>query len=195
MPLSKERMCRVMIRLHCPIDDPADLLTLSAGTPVLLSGTVITARDAAHERLVQLIARREVLPVDMTNQVVYYVGPAPAPPGHVIGSAGPTTASRMDKWTPTLLSLGLKGMIGKGYRSEDVRSALIQYHAIYFGAIGGIGALLSQCITVQRLVAFPELGPEAIYELTIHDFPVVVLIDTVGRNYYDDGQKAHRCRS
>ena len=182
-----------MTRLHCPIEDPAKLLALPAGTPVLLSGTVITARDAAHERLVHMIARHEVLPVDLTNQVIYYVGPAPAPPGHVMGSAGPTTASRMDKWTPTLLSLGLKGMIGKGYRNEEVRNALIQYHAVYFGAIGGIGALLSQCITAQRLVAFPELGPEAMYELTIQDFPVVVLIDSAGCNYYDDGQKAFRC--
>jgi len=180
------------VALTCPLENPEVLRTLSAGTPVRLSGTVITARDAAHERLVHLIEARAPLPVDLTNQVVYYVGPAPAPPGHVIGAAGPTTASRMDAYTPLLLAHGLKGMIGKGYRSQMVKDACKTYQALYFGAIGGIGAWLSRCIVAQRIVAFPELGPEAIYELTIRDFPAIVLLDINGHDYYEEGQKFFR---
>lgn len=172
------------LRITCPLTDPAVLATLTAGTPVLLSGSILTARDAAHARLHALIEAREALPVDFTNQVLYYVGPAPAAPGQVIGAAGPTTASRMDSYTPELLKRGLKGTIGKGYRSDAVKASLMKHQAVYFGAIGGLGALLSRTILSQKVVAFKDLGPEAIYRFDIQDFPAIVLIDTQGHDFY-----------
>lgn len=180
------------IRLTCPITDPAGLAQLAAGTPVLISGTLITGRDAAHQRLHALIEAKRPLPVDLTNQVLYYVGPAPAAPGHVVGAAGPTTASRMDPYTPELLARGLKGTIGKGYRNQTVKDAIVQHQAVYFGAIGGLGALLSRTIVGQRLLAFPDLGPEAIYEFAVKDFPAIVLIDAHGNDFYHDNQMRYR---
>ncbi len=180
------------IHLNCPIDNPAQLQGLHAGTPVLLSGTVLTGRDAAHQRLHELIVAGKPLPVDLTNQILYYVGPGPAAPGQIVGAAGPTTASRMDPYTPELLALGLKGTIGKGYRSPAVKQALVEHQAIYFGAIGGLGALLSRTIVGQRILAFPELGPEAIYEFHVKDFPAIVLIDSAGRDFYQEGQSRFR---
>ncbi|NMP24102.1 FumA C-terminus/TtdB family hydratase beta subunit [Sulfobacillus harzensis] len=180
------------IHLTCPIDDPSRLTELSAGTPVLLSGTVLTGRDAAHQRLHDLIAAREPLPIDLTNHILYYVRPGPAAPGQVVGAAGPTTSSRMDPYTPELLEFGLKGTIGKGYRSQAVKEAFVQHQAVYFGAIGGLGALLSRTIVGQRILAFPELGPEAMYEFAVKDFPAIVLMDCAGRDFYQEGQSTFR---
>lgn len=179
-------------RLMCPITDIETLEALRAGTPVLLSGRIITGRDAAHARLHQMIQKGEPLPIDVSNQVLYYVGPAPAGPGQVVGSAGPTTASRMDLYTPELLARGLKATIGKGYRQDAVKTAMKEHGAVYFGAIGGIGALLSRCIRSQKVLAFEDLGPEAMYEFAIEDFPVLVLIDSKGRDFYLENQAAYR---
>lgn len=180
------------VPVQCPIENPDVLMTLTAGTRVSLSGTLLTARDAAHERLYQLHEQGLPLPVTLENQVIYYVGPGPARPGAVVGSSGPTTASRMDRYTPLLLSLGVKATIGKGYRSDAVKAALVYSHAVYFGAVGGLGALLSRSIIGQRVVAFEELGPEAIRELTVKDFPAIVLIDAEGRDFYQLAQQAYR---
>lgn len=172
------------IRLRAPLSD--DLVTmLASGDQVLIDGVVYTARDAAHQRLVALLREAQPLPVDLQGQILYYVGPSPARPGRVIGAAGPTTASRMDVYTPTLLQLGLKAMIGKGKRSAEVIAALKQYKAVYLGATGGAGALLSRCILRAEVVAFPDLGPEAIYRLEVKDFPAVVINDCQGRDWYD----------
>ncbi len=179
-------------RLTCPIQDLDFLQSLTAGTPVMLSGRLITGRDAAHARLHQMIQDGQPLPVDLSNQVLYYVGPAPARPGQVVGSAGPTTASRMDAYTPELLALGLKATIGKGYRNDTVKAAMKTHRAVYFGAIGGLGALLSRCIRSKKVLAFGDLGPEAIYEFKIEDFPVIVLVDTQGRDFYLENQGLYR---
>lgn len=180
------------IRMTCPNPDPTVLKSLAAGTPVSLWGTLVTARDAAHERLHQLLAARQPLPVELAGQVIYYVGPAPAAPGHAVGSAGPTTASRMDPYTPELLDLGLRATIGKGYRSAAVREAIARTGSLYLGAIGGLGAKLSQSIRSQRIIAFPDLGPEAIYALEVEDFPAIVLIDSQGRDFYQMNQARYR---
>lgn len=182
------------IAITCPLTDPSVLLSLRAGTMVRVSGTLLTARDAAHARLHQLAQDGRPLPVSFHNQALYYTGPAPAPPGFIIGAVGPTTASRMDPYTPALLAKGLKVMIGKGERSAAVISAMVQHQAIYLGAIGGIGALLSQTVQHARVVAFEDLGPEAMYELVVKDFPTVVLIDTIGEMYYRKGQVPYRTR-
>lgn len=165
--------------------------SLHMGDNVYLSGVVYTARDAAHERMTEQLAEGIPIPFDTKDATIYYVGPAPARPGQVIGSAGPTTSGRMDKWTPQLLSLGVRGMIGKGARSAEVTEAIKKYHGVYFGAIGGAGALLAKCITKSELIAYEDLGPEAIRKLTVKDFPVVVLIDSEGRNLYEEGRKAY----
>lgn len=180
------------IHLTVPILDPITLERLTAGTTVLISGTLITARDAAHARLHEHLARGESLPVDLTNQVLYYVGPGPAAPGQIVGAAGPTTASRMDPYTPELLEQGLKGTIGKGYRSDAVKQAMMKHRAVYFGAIGGLGALISRTIVGQRLLAYPDLGPEAIYAFDVKDFPAIVLIDTQGGDFYTTNQAVWR---
>lgn len=151
---------------------------------VEISGELFTARDAAHQRFHQALERGEDLPVDLRGQTIYYVGPSPARPGMVIGSAGPTTAGRMDSFTPELLALGLKGMIGKGKRSEAVKVALQQYGAVYLGAIGGLGILLSQAIKKAEIVAYADLGPEAVYRLTLEKFPAIVINDCVGGDLY-----------
>jgi len=158
---------------------------LQAGDQILLSGTIFTARDAAHKRLFDVIKRSEKLSLNLSEQIIYYTGPTPASPGHVIGAAGPTTSSRMDRYTPTLISqTGLTGIIGKGNRSDKVIDAFIKYHCTYFAAVGGAGALLSQCIKKCEPVLYEDLGPEAIYKLEVKDFPLVVSIDCRGNNLY-----------
>lgn len=168
-----------------------DIRNLHCGDSVLISGVVYTARDAAHKRLIELLERGEELPIEIKDSVIYYVGPAPAPPGRVIGSAGPTTSYRMDSYTPMLLDLGLKGMIGKGKRSDEVIEAMKRNGAVYFGAIGGAGALLAACIKEADVVAYDDLGAEAIRRLVVRDFPAVVVIDSYGNDLYAQGRKKY----
>ncbi len=175
-------------KLTTPLSDE-DVSKLKAGDIVYLSGTLYTARDAAHKRLVELIEKGEPLPFDLKGAVIYYVGPTPPKPGEVIGSAGPTTSYRMDSYAPTLIEHGLKGMIGKGRRNEAVKEACQKYKAVYFGAVGGAGALLAQRIKDAKVIAYEELGPEAIRELVVEDFPVVVVNDTFGNDLYEEGRK------
>lgn len=163
--------------------------SLKAGDSVLLSGTIYAARDEAHENMVALLEDGKELPIDLTDACVYYVGPAPAKPGQVIGSAGPTTSGRMDAYAPTLLDKGLRGMIGKGQRNQAVIDAMKKNKAVYFGAIGGAGALLAHCIKAQKIIAWPELGPEALREMTVEDMPLIVVIDTEGHNLYLEHQR------
>jgi fumarate hydratase subunit beta len=159
--------------------------SLNAGDEVLLNGTIFTARDAAHKRLIALIDKSENLPLDLRDQILYYTGPTPPKPGSVIGSAGPTTSSRMDSYTPKLIeATGLRGMIGKGNRSQAVVDAMILHGCIYFAAIGGAGALLSKCIKKSEIVCYEDLGPEAIYKLDVENFPVIVAIDCRGKNLF-----------
>ncbi len=180
--------------------EPIDLRTplrlplveiLRAGDGVLLSGVLYTARDAAHERLVHMLAQGEALPIDFRDQVIYYCGPTPARPGRPIGSAGPTTASRMDAYTPPLLAVGLRGMIGKGKRSREVREAIQKFRAVYFGAIEGTAALLGERVKEAEVVAFPDLGPEAIYRLVVDRFPAIVVNDAQGRDLYEEGRERY----
>ena len=163
---------------------------LRAGDSCLLTGTVYTARDAAHKRLCAAVERGEVLPFDIRDAVIYFVGPSPAGPGHIIGSAGPTTSCRMDAYSPTLIALGQTGMIGKGSRSREVVEAMKKHGAVYFGAIGGCGALLAKCIKQCEVVAYPDLGTEAIHRLEVEDFPVTVVIDSQGNDLYATGRQA-----
>jgi fumarate hydratase subunit beta len=181
-----------MKRIRTPLDDET-IRTLKAGDQVALSGVLLTGRDAAHKRLVDTYKAGQELPVDLRGQVIYYVGPCPAKPGKVLGSAGPTTSSRMDPYTPLLVrQLGLKGMIGKGYRSKQVVDVLKEQCAIYFLAVGGAGALLAQRIKQAEVIAYPDLGAEAIYRLEVEDFPLIVGIDSQGRNAYEEGQAKYR---
>ncbi len=161
---------------------------LKAGDSVLLSGVIYTARDAAHKRLCELADQGKELPMEVKDAVIYFVGPTPAKPGEVIGSAGPTTAYRMDAYSPTMISLGLTGMIGKGKRNEAVVSAMKEHGAVYFGAIGGCGALLSRCIKRAEVIAYEDLGAEAIRRLEVENFPVVVIVDSEGNNLYETGR-------
>ena len=165
--------------------------SLKAGQHCLLSGVIYTARDAAHKRLLEALERGENLPIDLEDAVIYFVGPAPAKPGQVIGSAGPTTSYRMDAYSPTLIRLGQTGMIGKGRRDAGVVAAMKAYGAVYFGAIGGCGALLADCIRECEVIAYPDLGAEAIHRLVVEDFPVVVVIDAEGNNLYETGRKEY----
>ena len=169
-----------------------ELKNLRAGDYVYLTGTIYTARDAAHKRLYEAAEEKKELPVNLKNQIVYYLGPTPAREGQVIGSAGPTTSSRMDKYTPRMLSLGLKGMIGKGKRSEDVIKSMKENGAVYFAAVGGAGALLSKCIKKSEVVAYEDLGTEAIRKLEVVDFPVIVVADCVGNNLYETAIKEYQ---
>jgi len=171
------------IELTTPLSE-ADVAALRAGQRVLISGAVYTARDAAHQRMAEAIARSEDLPFDVRGQVIYYVGPTPTPPGRIIGSAGPTTAGRMDRYAPMLLARGLRGMIGKGPRSDEVKAALQQHKGVYFGAIGGAGALLSKRIIAVELIAYQDLGTEAIRRLVVEDFPAIVINDCYGGDVY-----------
>ena len=170
-------------RIRAPLSDD-DVRQLKAGDVVLVSGTMYAARDAAHKRLIEMLEAGEELPFDPTGQIVYYVGPTPERPGHVIGSAGPTTASRMDKYTPTMLEIGLKGIIGKGGRGPAVREALKQHTGVYMAALGGGGALAALQIRSQKVIAFGELGPEAIREMEVEDLPVWVVNDCEGADFY-----------
>lgn len=171
------------------IDVPFDIsvsTTLKAGDYVYLTGTIYTARDAAHKRMYEALERGEKLPFDVKNNTIYYMGPSPAREGRPIGSAGPTTASRMDKYAPSLLDLGLIGMIGKGKRNPAVHEAIVRDKAVYFAAVGGAGALLSKCITSSEVIAYDDLGTEAVRKLTVKDFPVIVVIDSDGRDLYEE---------
>lgn len=163
--------------------------TLRAGDSCLISGVIYTARDAAHKRLCELVAEGKELPLDIKDSIIYFVGPTPAKPGQAIGSAGPTTSYRMDAYSPTLISLGLTGMIGKGKRGSEVVDAMKQHGAVYFGAIGGCGALLSKCIKKAEVVAYDDLGAEAIRRLEVVDFPAIVIIDSFGNNLYKTGRE------
>ena len=164
---------------------------LKSGDSVLLSGVIYTARDAAHKRLCQLVEEGKELPLDIKDSVIYFVGPTPARPGQVIGSAGPTTSYRMDAYSPTLLAKGLTGMIGKGKRNEEVVAAMKEHGGVYFGAIGGCGALLSKCVKKAEVIAYDDLGAEAIHRLEVEEFPVVVIIDSQGNNLYETGRSAY----
>ena len=159
---------------------------LKAGDYVYLTGTIYTARDAAHKRMYEALKKGEELPFDVKNNTIYYMGPSPAREGRPIGSAGPTTASRMDKYAPALLDLGLIGMIGKGKRNKAVHEAIVRDNAVYFAAVGGAGALFSKCITSSEVIAYDDLGTEAIRKLTVKDFPVIVVIDSEGRDLYEE---------
>lgn len=165
---------------------------LKTGDMVEITGVIYTARDAAHKRLVDLIDRGEALPFDLDGAVIYYVGPTPPKPGAVIGSAGPTTSSRMDKYAPILIEKGLKGMIGKGQRSQYVRNAIVSNKAVYFASIGGAAALLSKHIKSSEIVAYEDLGPEAIRKLYVEDFPAIVVNDIYGGDLYEEGKKRYK---
>ncbi len=165
---------------------------LRTGDAVMLSGVMYTARDAAHKRIVDALERGESLPFDIKGQTLYYTGPSPAPPGRVIGSAGPTTSTRLDEYTPRLLAAGLKGMIGKGPRSAEVKEAIKKYHAVYLAAIGGAGALISKSIVKSEVVAYADLGPEAVLRLEVKDFPAAVINDIYGGDLYEEGRTKYR---
>ncbi len=167
---------------------------LKAGDIVYLNGTIFTARDAAHQRLVDLIEAGKELPFDLEGSIIYFVGPTPPKPGDPIGSAGPTTSYRMDSFSPTMLKNGSKGMIGKGKRSQEVKDACKKYAGIYFGATGGAGALLGKKITEAEVIAYPELGPEAIRKITVKDFPVTVINDTYGNDLYQAGREQYEVK-
>jgi fumarate hydratase subunit beta len=177
--------------INTPLTDKA-INNLKAGDRVLLNGIIYTGRDAAHKRLAELIEKGEELPMDIMNQTIYYVGPCPAKPGQVIGSAGPTTSGRMDLYAPLLMEHGLKGMIGKGIRNQQVVDSIIKYNAVYFAAIGGAGALLSEAIKEADVIAFPDLGAEAIYKLRVENFPVTVIIDNKGNDLYKLGKEKYK---
>jgi fumarate hydratase subunit beta len=174
--------------LTTPLSDE-DVVSLKAGDRVRISGVMYTARDAAHGRLLPLIENGEPLPIDLTGAIIYYTGPTPAQPGDVVGAIGPTTASRMDTFTPALLELGLKGTMGKGYRGQPVKDALRQYKGVYLGAIGGAGAVLSRHVKRLDVVAYEDLGTEAIRRLEVENFPAIVINDCHGGDLYQDGQK------
>ncbi|MBQ9406974.1 MAG: Fe-S-containing hydro-lyase [Desulfovibrio sp.] len=178
-------------QIHAPFDDTT-ARNLRAGDSVRISGTLLAARDAAHQRLVACLDSQEALPVDLRGQVIYYVGPSPAKPDRPIGSAGPTTSGRMDAYTPRLLAEGVKGMIGKGYRQPAVVEAMKQYGVAYLAAVGGAGALIARCIKKYEILAWPELGPEALAVMTVEDFPAIVVIDCLGNNQYEAGQAPYK---
>jgi len=174
-----------MKQLHIEINELKDRIReLKKGDMVYLTGEIYTARDAAHARMDECLQRGEDLPFDIKGQIIYYVGPSPARPGRVTGSAGPTTASRMDRYAPKLLDMGQLGMIGKGKRSEEVKAAVVRNGAVYLAAIGGAGALLSKCIVASEIIAYEDLGTEAIRKLTVKDFPAIVVLDAEGGDLY-----------
>lgn len=171
-------------KIQLPITDK-DIKALKAGDSVLLSGTIITGRDAAHKRFFELIEQKKPLPVEIKGEIIYYVGPAPAKPGYAVGPAGPTSSYRMDKYAPALLDLGLKGMIGKGARSKEVIDAIIRNKAVYFAAIGGAAALIAKSIKSEELLCYEDLGTEAVRRYTVEDFPCIVAVDCFGNNVYE----------
>lgn len=176
--------------LKTPLNDK-DVLSLKSGDSVLLTGYIYTARDAAHKRLVELLDKGEKLPFDVKGQVIYYVGPTPAKPGDPIGSAGPTTSYRMDPYAPRLLDIGLKGMIGKGLRNEEVINSIKKNCGVYFAAIGGAAALTAKCVKSAELIAYEDLGSEAVRKLYVENLPLIVVIDSKGNNFYEEGQKKY----
>ncbi|KGK91515.1 fumarate hydratase [Desulfosporosinus sp. HMP52] len=180
-----------IIRIEAPLTQEK-LRFLKVGDNVLINGVIYTGRDAAHKKMVESLERGEELPFDVQDQIIYFVGPTPAKEGQVIGSAGPTTSGRMDAYSPKLISRGLTGMIGKGLRSPEVIEAMKKHGAIYFGAIGGAGALIAKRIVSAEVIAYPELGPEAVRRLVVKDFPVMVIIDHEGNNLYDLGKAQYR---
>lgn len=180
-----------VLSLTTPVTEE-QMRSLRAGDRVLLSGTIYTGRDAAHKRMIALLQEGKPLPFDPRGQILYYVGPAPAKPGFAVGSAGPTTSYRMDSYTPPLLAQGLRGMIGKGRRSPQVVEAMKAYGAVYFGAVGGAAALISRRIVDAELVAWPDLGTEAVHRFTVKDFPVTVVIDSLGNSLYETEPPKYR---
>ena len=169
-----------------------DINSLKAGDSVLLTGTILTGRDAAHKRLLELIEQGKELPVDIKGEIIYYVGPAPAKKGYAVGPAGPTSSYRMDKYTPSLLDLGLKGMIGKGARSKEVIDSIVKNKCVYFAAIGGAAALIAKSIKSEELLCYEDLGTEAIRRYTVEDFPCIVAVDCEGNNVYESEPKKYR---
>jgi fumarate hydratase subunit beta len=178
------------MKISAPLTDET-LAKLHAGETIEITGTIYVARDAAHKRMVEALDRGEKLPVDLTGQIVYYMGPSPTKPGNVIGSAGPTTSGRMDKYAPRLMEIGLKGMIGKGLRIAPVKEAMKKYKAVYFAATGGAAALIAQRIKKAQVVAYEDLGAEALQKLEVEDFPVTVVNDVYGGDAYEDGKKKY----
>ena len=176
------------IKLTTPLDDKV-VSSLKAGDRVLISGIIYTGRDAAHKKMFELLKEGKPLPLDIQGQVIYYMGPTPTRPGKVIGSAGPTTSSRMDAYAPALIGKGLKAMIGKGFRSKEVIDAMVKYKAVYLAAVGGAGALISKAIKSAKIVAYEELGPEAIRQLEVKDFPAVVVNDVNANDLYKQGRE------
>ena len=189
--LSGEESMSEPIRLKPPLTDE-DVEKLKIGDRVIFSGSIYTGRDAAHQRLFGLLKEGKNLPFDIQGQIIYYVGPTPAKPGQAFGSAGPTTSYRMDAYSPTLLEKGLKGMIGKGMRSEAVKEAMKKYKAVYFAATGGAGALLAKRVKKAEVVAYEDLGPEAIRRLEVEDLPVIVVNDVRGNDLYVEGEKKYK---
>ena len=179
------------LNIKSPLDEET-IKNLKAGDQLFITGVIYTARDAAHKRLVEALDKGEKLPLDLTNQTIYYMGPSPARPGQVIGSAGPTTSGRMDSYAPRLMAAGLKGMIGKGNRSQAVKDAMKKYKAVYFAAIGGAGALISKSIKKAEVIAYEELGAEAIRRLEVEDFPATVINDIYGGDLYQEGKARYR---
>ena len=183
MPRIMPKMSNTII-LNTPLSDK-DIVNLKAGDKVLINGVIYTARDAAHKRIVEAIDSGKELPFDLKGQIIYYAGPSPAKPGAVIGSCGPTTSSRMDAYTPKLLQHGLKGMIGKGKRSKEVKSAVKDTKSVYFAAVGGVAALLSKTVVESEIIAYPDLEPESVRRLVVKDFPVIVALDIHGNDIYE----------
>lgn len=188
MQIESERRTILDKYITTPLTDEK-VAELEAGDYVYISGTIYTARDAAHKRIYEAMQKGESIPIDLKNNIIYYLGPSPAREGQIIGSAGPTTSSRMDKYTPLLLENGLKGMIGKGRRSQEVIHSMNQNNAVYFAAIGGAGALLSKCIKKSEVIAYDDLGTEAIRKLEVENLPVIVVIDHTMKNMYDEAIK------
>lgn len=178
-------------RIQTPLTDEV-IQSLKAGEKVLISGFIYTARDAAHKRFAEALDAGKELPFDIKGQVIYYCGPAPAPPGKVIGSCGPTTSSRMDVYAPRLIGLGLKGMIGKGKRSDAVKKALQEHRAVYFGATGGAGALIARTVVASQVIAYEDLGPEAVVRLEVRDMPLFVINDTFAGDLYQEGMERYK---
>jgi fumarate hydratase subunit beta len=191
--MEKKRMSDA-IRLTPPLSD-ADVESLRIGDRVLITGAIYTGRDAAHKRLTDLIQAGTPLPLEIQGQIIYYVGPSPAKPGRPVGAAGPTTSYRMDAYAPELMRFGLKGMIGKGARNQDVKDAMAEYKAVYFAAIGGAGALMAQAIKKAEIIAYEDLGPEAIRRLEVEEFPVIVVNDVRGNDLYEEGIKKYALSS
>lgn len=180
-----------IIKITTPLRDE-DVLKLKSGGRVEITGWIYTARDAAHKRFAELIKKGENLPIDIDGEIIYYVGPAPAKPGYPCGSAGPTTSSRMDPYTPALLDMGLKGMIGKGLRSSEVLESIKKNRAVYFAAVGGAAALISRSVKKAEIAAYEDLGPEAVYRFYVEDFPAIVVIDSAGNDLYKTAPQQYR---